>query len=79
MAGFFPKILDLFPSICTGRSIGVVAQLGERIVRNDEVVGSIPINSTNFDTLRYARLAKFILAVILHAVEFTDPVAAIAE
>ena len=26
---------------------GVVAQLVERIVRNDKVVGSIPINSTN--------------------------------
>ena len=25
---------------------GVVAQLGERVVRNDEVVGSIPISST---------------------------------
>ena len=25
---------------------GVVAQLAERIVRNDKVVGSIPINST---------------------------------
>ena len=26
---------------------GPVAQLGERIVRNDEVVGSIPTSSTN--------------------------------
>jgi hypothetical protein len=26
--------------------IGAVAQLGERVVRNDEVVGSIPISST---------------------------------
>jgi hypothetical protein len=26
---------------------GAVAQLGERIVRNDEVVGSIPTSSTN--------------------------------
>ena len=26
---------------------GDVAQLGERVVRNDEVVGSIPIISTN--------------------------------
>ncbi len=25
---------------------GAVAQLGERVVRNDEVVGSIPIGST---------------------------------
>ncbi len=28
------------------RFSGVVAQLGERVVRNDEVVGSIPIGST---------------------------------
>src|SRR5436190_8417663 len=27
---------------------GAVAQLGERIVRNDEVVGSIPTSSTKF-------------------------------
>jgi hypothetical protein len=27
---------------------GVVAQLGERIVRNDEVAGSTPVNSTRF-------------------------------
>ena len=26
---------------------GAIAQLGERIVRNDEVVGSIPTSSTN--------------------------------
>ena len=30
---------------------GVVAQLGERVVRNDEVVGSIPINSTKISLL----------------------------
>ncbi len=28
-------------------SRGAIAQLGERIVRNDEVVGSIPTSSTN--------------------------------
>ena len=28
--------------------LGAVAQLGERVVRNDEVVGSIPIGSTRF-------------------------------
>jgi hypothetical protein len=27
---------------------GAIAQLGERIVRNDEVVGSIPTSSTIF-------------------------------
>jgi predicted RNA-binding Zn-ribbon protein involved in translation (DUF1610 family) len=30
---------------------GAIAQLGERIVRNDEVVGSIPTSSTNFQSL----------------------------
>ena len=35
-------MLKLLLSIC-----GAIAQLGERIVRNDEVVGSIPTSSTN--------------------------------
>ena len=30
------------------RPRGAIAQLGERIVRNDEVVGSIPTSSTMF-------------------------------
>ena len=34
------------------RSRGVVAQLGERVVRNDEVSGSIPLGSTNFPGAR---------------------------
>ena len=29
------------------RASGRVAQLGERVVRNDEVAGSIPVTSTN--------------------------------
>ena len=29
---------------------GAIAQLGERIVRNDEVVGSIPTSSTIFSS-----------------------------
>src|SRR2546425_9754758 len=31
-------------------SRGAIAQLGERIVRNDEVVGSIPTSSTMFSS-----------------------------
>jgi hypothetical protein len=31
---------------------GAIAQLGERLVRNEEVIGSIPISSTNFFTDR---------------------------
>jgi hypothetical protein len=41
---------------------GAIAQLGERIVRNDEVVGSIPTSSTNllnhlqsFSAVRHGR------------------------
>src|SRR3954451_1780704 len=30
---------------------GAIAQLGERIVRNDEVVGSIPTSSTMFSVI----------------------------
>jgi hypothetical protein len=45
---------------------GAVAQLGERVVRNDEVVGSIPISSSLRTSLkdrsirRYARRAMLI-------------------
>ena len=46
--------INIIPPLCTlnwcGMSIlinGAVAQLGERHVRNVEVVGSIPIGSTN--------------------------------
>jgi hypothetical protein len=35
---------------------GPVAQLGERVVRNDEVVGSIPIRSTTQKPLSYSLL-----------------------
>jgi hypothetical protein len=38
--------LGLFPP-----KSGAIAQLGERIVRNDEVVGSIPTSSTNYSTI----------------------------
>jgi hypothetical protein len=36
-----PPALPRVPNLC-----GAIAQLGERIVRNDEVVGSIPTSST---------------------------------
>jgi hypothetical protein len=32
---------------CPVTSRGAVAQLGERVVRNDEATGSIPVSSTN--------------------------------
>ena len=37
---------------------GAVAQLGERVVRNDEVGGSIPPGSTSLRRLRLLRLGK---------------------
>ena len=37
---------------------GAIAQLGERIVRNDEVGGSIPPGSTSLRRLRLLRLGK---------------------
>ena len=37
---------------------GAIAQLGERIVRNDEVGGSIPPGSTSLCSLRELRLGK---------------------
>src|SRR3954463_1954744 len=42
-----------------GRSVnGAIAQLGERVVRNDEVGGSIPPGSTSLRRLRLLRLGK---------------------
>ena len=32
---------------CDACLVGAVAQLGERLVRNEEVSGSIPLSSTN--------------------------------
>jgi hypothetical protein len=41
---------------------GAIAQLGERVVRNDEVGGSIPPGSTSLRRLRLLRLGKPIVA-----------------
>jgi hypothetical protein len=40
---------------------GAVAQLGERIVRNDEAVGSIPTSSTNL-SITYGKPATQVLS-----------------
>jgi hypothetical protein len=37
---------------------GAIAQLGERVVRNDEVGGSIPPGSTSLRWFRQLRLGK---------------------
>jgi hypothetical protein len=37
-------------------SVGAVAQLGERLVRNEEVSGSIPLSSTK-ESMFFARLS----------------------
>ncbi len=37
---------------------GAIAQLGERIVRNDEVVGSSPTSSTKFHVLTVPTLPE---------------------
>jgi hypothetical protein len=41
---------------------GAIAQLGERVVRNDEVGGSIPPGSTSLRRLRCFGLASLIVA-----------------
>src|ERR1700760_2678040 len=45
------------PAFCRS-DIGAIAQLGERVVRNDEVGGSIPPGSTSLRSLRELRLGK---------------------
>ena len=42
----------------SGGRDGAIAQLGERVVRNDEVGGSIPPGSTSLRLLRKLRLGK---------------------
>ena len=42
----------------SGGRDGAIAQLGERVVRNDEVGGSIPPGSTSLRRLRLLRLGK---------------------
>ena len=37
---------------------GAVAQLGERLVRNEEATGSIPVSSTMFPTTYVVRFRK---------------------
>ena len=44
---------------------GAIAQLGERIVRNDEVVGSIPTSSTKFWLNVFSSRKNLIAHVIL--------------
>jgi hypothetical protein len=44
--------------VCEVANGGAIAQLGERVVRNDEVGGSIPPGSTSFRSLRLPRLGK---------------------
>ena len=45
---------------------GAIAQMGERIVRNDEVVGSIPTSSTKFqiNIFKAARLFFYEILII---------------
>jgi hypothetical protein len=50
-------IVGRFGSSRDGRD-GAIAQLGERVVRNDEVGGSIPPGSTSLRSLRELRLGK---------------------
>jgi hypothetical protein len=47
---------------------GRVAQLGERVVRNDEVAGSIPVTSTKFlKTLKNSTPPRDFAAITLEA------------
>jgi hypothetical protein len=48
----------LSAALTRAASKGAIAQLGERVVRNDEVGGSIPPGSTSLRSLRELRLGK---------------------
>src|SRR5215208_2493518 len=53
-------IVDRFGSLRGGRD-GAIAQLGERVVRNDEVGGSIPPGSTTLRPSGYAWRSRAML------------------
>gem|GEM_PF-5025492 len=48
---------------CSSRTCGAIAQLGERIVRNDEVVGSIPTSSTKLWSMIFFRFNRVALSL----------------
>jgi hypothetical protein len=51
--GIGGELARLLKYVSDSTQSGAIAQLGERIVRNDEVVGSIPTSSTiSFNSLR---------------------------
>lgn len=49
------------------KPFGAVAQLGERVVRNDEVAGSIPVSSTKTERIRTLKKARIFVSVENHA------------
>ncbi len=54
-------------SECDAGPVGAVAQLGERLVRNEEVSGSIPLSSTNkINHMRHGYSPSTCLAVSFH-------------
>ncbi len=61
ISGMTPRIGEsegwLLKSKKKNSRYGAIAQLGERIVRNDEVVGSSPTSSTNLQQLSAADFA----------------------
>ena len=58
-----PKEFDKMQEFIQGKAFGAVAQSGERVVRNDEVRGSIPLGSTKFHEFKrrihFGRLPDF--------------------
>ena len=45
---------------CDACLVGAVAQLGERLVRNEEVSGSIPLSSTKETTISRIQLDSIV-------------------
>jgi hypothetical protein len=57
-------------SFCEAAAEGAIAQLGERVVRNDEVGGSIPPGSTSLRSLRELRLVSGVTQCAKTALSF---------
>jgi hypothetical protein len=57
--GAWSRLGTLLKLHCRFPQSGAIAQLGERVVRNDEAVGSIPTSSTNKSTIYNPPLIPF--------------------
>ena len=57
--GLHPRVRGSIPLISTKVLRGAIAQMGERLVRNEQASGSIPLSSTKFWATKIMRSGRF--------------------